>query len=129
MLPNKDLLIPGPWTVNGNKVTDAQGRTVAVCFARHATAHAYWVAALPQLSKLVGRDGLVPDRDREIDGLKAQIATLTDENYRLSEKLDDRADDELAVDELEVENEDLKARVAFLEAQVEMLRNQVVMEK
>lgn len=88
MLPNKDLLIPGPWTVDGNKVIDAHGRTVAVCFARHSVAHAYWFAAIPQFAKIVGRDGRVPNHDAEIEGLRAQIATLTEENERLTEKLE-----------------------------------------
>lgn len=54
MLPNKLLLTPGPWSVQGNTVKDGTGKTIAVVFARHAAAHAYWIAELPRLANQHG---------------------------------------------------------------------------
>jgi uncharacterized protein YlxW (UPF0749 family) len=98
MLPNKDLLVPGPWYVVGNKVIDANGRTVAVCFARHSTAHAYWLAAIPEFAKTIGKDGRVPDRDEEIGGLMAQILLLQEENEKLSNRVEDLENQLFAVE-------------------------------
>ena len=88
MLPNKDLLTPGPWKVKGNTVLDGTGKTIAVVFARNATAHAYWFAEIPSFVDFVDRNGAVIDRDDEIAGLMAQIKTLTQENSRLEATLE-----------------------------------------
>lgn len=122
-LPNKDLLTPGPWIVNGNTVKDAHGRTIAVCFSRNATAHAYWVAEIPTFAESMTRGGDVRDRDEEIEKLEARIAELERENERLNEWIPDSESDSWETDELEHENEALKLRVEFLEARVKSLEN------
>lgn len=127
MLPNKDLLTPGPWLVNGNTVKDAQGRTIAVCFARHSTAHAYWIAEIPKLASLMDR-GLEVHED-EVALLKDRVAALERENAKLHEEIDDRSDDNYEFDELEYKNELLKREVAELRERVKSLENPMVAEK
>lgn len=90
MLPNKDLLTPGPWIVTGNTVKDAHGRTIAVCFARNATAHAYWVAEIPKLAAVMDR-GLSAHEDA-VSLLKDRVAALERENAALYKELENRAD-------------------------------------
>lgn len=92
MLPNKDLLTPGPWTVRGNTVVDGYGKTVAVCFARNATAHAYWIAEIPKLANVMDR-GLTAHED-EVSLLKDRIAALERENEGLYKELENRVDAE-----------------------------------
>jgi DNA repair exonuclease SbcCD ATPase subunit len=118
MLPNKDLLTPGPWSVNGNTVKDVNGKTIAVCFSRNATAHAYWVAALPDFAELVGKDGRIADHEQEIEGLRAQIATLEQENNRLSESDSDAS---YETSRLMEENADLREKITELEKKVKSL--------
>lgn len=77
-LPPKELLTPGPWTVNGNTIKDAQGRTIAVVFARNATAHAYWFAEIPDFADLSTRKGEIVDAAEEIEILKARVLELED---------------------------------------------------
>ena len=123
MLPNKDLLTPGPWIVNGNTIKDSQGRTIAVCFARNATAHAYWVAALPQFAASMG--GGIEAHEDEVALLRDEVRTLRRENVKLHEDADGIID-QYELDALEHQNGQLRDRVAQLEAQVESLRNQAV---
>ena len=74
-LPPKDLLTPGPWKVRGNTVLDVNGKTIAVCFSRNATAHAYWVAEIPEFAA-------------KIAALETTINVLEDQISELEEKLD-----------------------------------------
>lgn len=83
MLPNKDLLTPGPWIVRGNTVVDANGKTIAVCFARNATAHAYWVAEIP---KFAHANPL--ELEDELLLLKDRVHALERENAGLYEELE-----------------------------------------
>jgi len=76
MLPPTTLLIPGPWTVRGNTVLDANGKTIAVCFARNATAHAYWIAEIPKLTA-------------EMDSLRRENEALKGTVDRLENRLED----------------------------------------
>ena len=127
MLPNKDLLTPGPWLVNGNTVKDAQGRTIAVCFSRNATAHAYWIAEIPKVAVAMDR-GLSAHED-EVALLKDRVAALERENAKLHEEIDDRSDDNYEFDELEYKNELLKREVEELRATLKSLQNPSVGEK
>jgi len=91
MLPNKDLLTPGPWKVNGNTVTDALGRTVAVVFARHSTAHAYWFAEIPRFA-----EENESSMAEELMMLRSRVAMLEKENAGLYKELEEiRADSDL----------------------------------
>lgn len=126
-LPSKDLLVPGPWIVNGNTVKDQFGRTIAVCFARNATAHAYWVAEIPRLAgELDKRDSL--DASEEIEKLESRIEELERENVQLHEATDGGLN-QWDLDNLENENDALRMRVEFLEARVKSLENLVVAAK
>lgn len=127
MLPNKDLLTPGPWIVNGNTVKDAQGRTIAVCFARNATAHAYWVAEIPKLATVMDR-GLSAHED-EVALLKDRVTALERENAGLYESREGEGIDQWELDALEGENDLLKREVAELRERVKSLENQSVGEK
>jgi len=111
MLPPKSLLIPGPWTVRGNTVLDANGKTIAVCFARNATAHAYWIAEIPNLTDRLDEAG-TPETTNEIEALEARIA-------RLESDLENSEDARSAA---EIEAEDLREEVRSLTETVETLK-------
>jgi FtsZ-binding cell division protein ZapB len=124
-LPPKTLLIPGPWVVRGNTVLDANGKTIAVCFARNATAHAYWIAEIPKLANAT--DHGIDDAEDTIAELKFRVAELERENARFHETNEEN--DQSAIGELEYENESLRSRVEFLEARVKLLENKAVTGK
>lgn len=86
MLPNKDLLTPGPWRVKGNTVIDVNGKTIAVCFARNATAHAYWFAEIPNFADVMG-DGL-DAHENEIALLRDEVTALRRENDALASRVE-----------------------------------------
>jgi hypothetical protein len=81
MLPNKDLLTPGPWTAKGNTIKDAQGRTIAYVVARNATAHAYWFAEVPNFASAMSQ-GLTAHED-EMALLREEVTALRRENDEL----------------------------------------------
>ena len=87
MLPNKDLLTPGPWRVRGNTVIDGYGKTIAVCFARNATAHAYWIAEVPAFA-----NAHPTELESELMMLRSRVAMLERENEGLYKELEDRVD-------------------------------------
>lgn len=88
-LPPKDLLVPGPWLVKGNTVLDANGRTVAVVFARNATAHAYWIAETPNFIENIGENPNELELLRKkIESQERTIALLENDISKLEDKLD-----------------------------------------
>ena len=74
MLPNKNILTPGPWSVNGNTVKDGYGNTICVVFARNATAHAHWIAEIPKLANRPPEP-----EESEVRELRETVARLEDE--------------------------------------------------
>lgn len=110
MLPPKTLLIPGPWNVRGNTVLDANGKTIAVCFARNATAHAYWIAELPNLVDLVSDGGSALD-DRDVEELRARISRLEGD---LDASEETRRDFEIEIADLKAENDRLSEELESL---------------
>ena len=66
----------GPSDASGRiSYLDVNGKTIAVCFSRNATAHAYWVAEIPEFSA-------------KIAALETTINILEDQISELEEKLD-----------------------------------------
>lgn len=90
MLPNKDLLVPGPWRVKGNTVIDGYGKTIAVCFARNATAHAYWIAEIPTFV-----NANPTELESELMMLRSRVSMLERENEELQKELENRVDADL----------------------------------
>jgi chromosome segregation ATPase len=109
-LPPKDLLVPGPWTVKGNTVLDAHGRTVCVVFARNATAHAYWIAETPKL--VAGTDGEIHIESDEIDELRKTVTRLRRE---LDTAHDEIADGALLLTDHKRDISDLREKLTTLE--------------
>lgn len=76
MLPPKSLLVPGPWTAKGNTVKDGYGRPIATVFARNATAHAHWIAHLPQFVEGFDESQAIAEFQKDVDTLRSEIAML-----------------------------------------------------
>lgn len=74
MLPNKNLLPPGPWKVVGNTVRDGYGRNIAVVFSRNPVAVAYWLAEVPNFAEINETDS-----GENVDDLKKEISRLRSE--------------------------------------------------
>lgn len=108
-LPNKELLPPGPWTVTGNTVKDANGRTVAAVFSRNPVATAYWIAETPKLTDFLdGETGNIGDSNSQIEGLRATVRQLRDQIAEL---------------------EDVEERLHIAQVELEDLKNQRVTGK
>lgn len=111
-LPPDSLLAPFPWSVRGNTVVDAVGRTVCVVFARNATAHSYWIAEVPKLASRLNETGGVSENDDDLDDLRAEIIELKAEVTTLKHELSDSED---AVITLEDTVDDLREELKTLQ--------------
>jgi hypothetical protein len=82
MLPPKDLLPPGPWTVRNGRVMDGTGRVVAVVFAmRYPHVIAEYLAAVPELIER-------PD-PLALEVLRAELADARKEIVDLEKHIDE----------------------------------------
>ncbi len=93
MLPPKSLLTPGPWTAKGNTIKDGYGKPIATVFARNATAHAYWIAHLPQFVEGFDESQAIAEFQKDVDTLRSEIRDLKEQLAIAKDQIEDANDE------------------------------------
>jgi len=93
MLPPKSLLTPGPWTAKGNTVKDGYGKPIATVFCRNATAHAYWIAHLPEFVAGFNESQAIAEFQKDVETLRDEIRDLKEQLLIAKDQIEDLRDE------------------------------------